>query len=121
MVISANGSLVAHAIKAAEKLVAGGTACVVLNNSTPNQPDVATHRKLLEQMGGKLVTVEDHQLTGGAGEVLVAKLVAAGCKLKVKTLGVHGEFGQSAYLADELYKKHGVGVDGIVAAAQSLA
>ncbi len=121
VVISANGSLVAHAIKAAEKLVAGGTACVVLNNSTPNQPDVATHKKLLEQMGGKLVTVEDHQLTGGAGEVLVAKLVGAGCKLKAKTLGVHGEFGQSAYLADELYKKHGVGVDGIIAAAQSLA
>lgn len=120
VVISANGSLVAHAIKAAEKLVAGGTACVVLNNSTPNQPDVETHKKLLEQMGGKLVTVEDHQLTGGAGEVLVAKLVGAGCKLKAKMLGVHGEFGQSAYLADELYKKHGVGVDGIIAAAQSL-
>ena len=120
MVISANGSLVAHAIKAAEKLVASGTACVVLNNSTPNQPDIETHKKLLEQMGGKLVTVEDHQLTGGAGEVLVAKLVGAGCKLKAKMLGVHGEFGQSAYLADELYKKHGVGVDGIVAAAQSL-
>lgn len=121
VVISANGSLVAHAIKAAEKLVAGGTACVVLNNSTPNQPDVETHKKLLEQMGGKLVTVEDHQLTGGAGEVLVAKLVGAGCKLKAKMLGVHGEFGQSAYLADELYKKHGVGVDGIIAAAQALA
>lgn len=121
VVISANGSLVAHAIKAAEKLVASGTTCVVLNNSTPNQPDIETHKKLLEQMGGKLVTVEDHQLTGGAGEVLVAKLVTAGCKLKAKTLGVHGEFGQSAYTADELYKKHGIGVDGIIAAVQSLA
>ena len=121
VVISANGSLVAHAIKAAEKLTAAGVNCVVLNNATPNQPDLATHRKLLDQMGGKLVTVEDHQLTGGAGEVLVGKLVAAGCKLRARTLGVHGEFGQSAYLADELYNKHGIGVDGIVAAAQSLA
>lgn len=121
VVISANGSLVAHAIKAAEKLVASGVNCVVLNNATPNQPDIATHRKLLDQMGGKLVTVEDHQLTGGAGEVLVGKLVAAGCKLRAKTLGVHGEFGQSAYLADELYNKHGIGVDGIVAAVQALA
>jgi transketolase len=121
VVISANGSLVAAAIKAAEKLVAAGVNCVVLNNATPSHPDIETHKKLLEQMGNKLVTVEDHQLTGGAGEVLVAKLTAAGCKLKVKTLGVHGEFGQSAYTADELYKKHGIGVDGIVAAAQSLA
>lgn len=120
VVISANGSLVAAAIKASEKLVAAGINCVVLNNATPNQPDIETHRKLLDQMGGKLVTVEDHQLTGGAGEVLVAKLVAAGVKVKAKTLGVHGEFGQSAYLADELYKKHGIGVDGIVAAASQL-
>lgn len=121
VVISANGSMVATAVKAAEKLVAGGVNCVVLNNATASHPDVETHRKLLDQMGGKLVTVEDHQLTGGAGEVLVAKLVAAGAKVKAKTLGVHGEFGQSAYTADELYKKHGIGVDGIVAAAQSLA
>ncbi len=121
VVISANGSLVAAAVKAAEKLVASGVNCVVLNNAIANHPDIETHKKLIEQMGGKLVTVEDHQQTGGAGEVLVAKLTAAGCKLKVKILGVHGEFGQSAYTADELYKKHGVGVDGIVAAAQSLA
>ena len=120
VVISASGSLVSAAVKAAEKLVASGVNCVVLNNAIANHPDIETHRKLIDQMGGKLVTVEDHQLTGGAGEVLVAKLTAAGCKLKVKTLGVHGEFGQSAYSADELYKKHGIGVDGIIAAAQSL-
>jgi transketolase len=120
VVISANGSLVTAAVKAAEKLVASGVNCVVLNNAIANQPDIETHKKLLEQMGGKLVTVEDHQLTGGAGEVLVAKLTAAGCKTKVKTLGVHGEFGQSAYAADELYKKHGIGIDGIIAAAQAL-
>jgi len=121
VVISANGSLVAAAVKAAEKLVASGVNCVVLNNAIANQPDIETHKKLIEQMGGKLVTVEDHQMTGGAGEVLVAKLAAAGCRPKVKILGVHGEFGQSAYSADELYKKHGIGVDGIIAAAQSLA
>jgi transketolase len=121
VVISANGSLVAAAVKAAEKLVASGVNCVVLNNAIANHPDVETHKKLIEQMGGKLVTVEDHQQTGGAGEVLVAKLAAAGCRPKVKILGVHGEFGQSAYSADELYKKHGIGVDGIIAAAQSLA
>jgi transketolase len=120
VVISANGSMVATAIKAAEKLVAGGTAVVVLNNAIANHPDIATHQKLLEQMGGKLVTVEDHQVIGGAGQTLVAGLAEAGCRPKVKILGVHGHFGQSAYLADELYNKHGVGIEAIIAAAKSL-
>ncbi len=120
VVISANGSLVAHAIKAADKLIAAGTACVVVNNAMANRPDIATHRQLIEQLGGKLLTVEDHQIVGGAGQTLVAGLAAAGCHPTVQILGVHGEFGQSAYTADELYKKHGIGVDGIVAAAQAL-
>jgi len=120
VVISANGPLVADAVKAAEKLVADGVNCVVLNNATPNRPDVKTHRGLLEKAGMKLVTVEDHQVIGGAGSMLVAALAEAGCQPKVKMLGVHGEFGQSAYLASELYKKHGMGVDGIIAAVKSL-
>ncbi len=121
VVISANGSLVADAVKAAEKLVAEGIGCVVLNNATPNHPDVVGHADLLKKTGMKLVTVEDHQLTAGAGEVLVAKLAAAGCQPKVKILGVHGEFGQSAYTAGELYKKHGIGTDAIIAAVKALA
>ena len=39
----------------------------------------------------------------------------------VKILGVHGEFGQSAYTADELYNKHGFGIAGITAAAKAIA
>ncbi len=121
VVISANGSLVAQAIVAANRLVAEGASVVVLNNATPNQPDVATHKELLEKTGGRLVTVEDHQLVGGAGSLLVSALAAAGCHPKVRMLGVKGEFGQSAYTADELYKKHGIDADGIVAAARALA
>jgi len=38
----------------------------------------------------------------------------------ITTLGISGEFGQSAYTADELYDRFGIGVDGIVAAASEL-
>ena len=68
------------------------------------------------------MTVEDHQAVGGAGAMLVAALTNAGQgPAKAKILGVQGEFGQSAYTADELYNKHGIGVAGIVAAAKALA
>jgi transketolase len=122
VVISANGSLVTHAIKAAEKLAADGIGALVLNNATPNHPDVAGHQAALAKCGGKLVTVEDHQAVGGAGAMLLSALAAAN-KLPsaVKILGVKGEFGQSAYTADELYNKHGLGVQGITDAAKAIA
>ncbi len=120
VVISANGSLVAHAIKAADKLAAEGIGALVLNNATPNKPDLAAHQQALAAAGGRLITVEDHQVIGGAGQTLVASLVAAGTAVRVKVLGVHGEFGQSAYTADELYAKHGIDGAAIAAAAKAL-
>lgn len=120
VVISANGSMVVHALKACEKLAAEGIGSIVLNNAVPNRPDVAAHQAALAKCGGRLVTVEDHQAIGGAGSMLITALAEAGVSPKVRLLGVRGEFGQSAYTADELYKKHGIGVDGIVAAAKAL-
>ncbi len=120
VVISANGSLVAHAISAATKLAADGIGALVLNNASANHPDLAAHAAALAKAGNVLVTVEDHQITGGAGQTVVAALAVTGVQPKVAILGVHGEFGQSAYTADELYKKHGIDATGIVAAAKKL-
>lgn len=120
VVISANGSLVTHAIKAAAQLQAAGIGAIVLNNATPNAPDLIAHKAALERAGGRLVTVEDHQKIGGAGSMLISGLAQAGVRPAVAVLGVDGEFGQSAYTADELYDKHGIGVAGIVTAAKSL-
>jgi transketolase C-terminal domain/subunit len=36
------------------------------------------------------------------------------------TLGIHGEFGQSAYVAEELYVKHGLTAPKMVEAALEL-
>ena len=120
VVISANGSMVTHAIKAAELLKAEGIGALVLNNAIANRPDLASHQAALAATGGKLITVEDHQVVGGAGAMLVSALVQAGISFKAKQLGVHGEFGQSAYTADELYAKHGIDAKAIVAAAKAL-
>lgn len=121
VVISANGAMVALAIKAAETLKAAGIGAIVLNNATPNKPDLDAHKAALAKAGGRLVTVEDHQKVGGAGAMLTAALGDAGVTVtKMTILGVNGEFGQSAYTAGELYDKHGIGHDGIVAAVKKV-
>lgn len=118
--ISAVGYMAHLALVAAEKLAAQGIGAVVLQNSTPNRPDLQAHRLALAKTGGRLVTVEDHQVIGGAGSMLTTALTAEGVAVKVKLLGVQGQFGQSAYNAIELYDRHGMGPAGIIAAAQAL-
>ena len=120
VVIAAAGAMLGQALQAAQILATEGIGCAVVNPSVINSPDVKTFSALLAESGGCLVTVEDHQLIGGMGAMLVHSLSQAGLALKVKSLGVHGEFGQSAYNAIELYKKHGLDSQAIAAAARKL-
>jgi transketolase len=120
VVIAAGGALLGQALTAAEALAKDGIEAVVINPSIMNKPDVATFKKYLDKCGGKLVTAEDHQVIGGMGAILTHALLQDGVSLKVKSLGVKGEFGQSAYTALELYKKHGLDSTAIAAAAREL-
>ena len=113
--IAAAGAMVGQALKAAEQVDA-----TVINLSSINHPDVKTVAKALEKCGGKLLTVEDHQLAGGMGAVLIQALMQADVSFKAKSLGVKGEFGQSAYNAIELYRKHGLDSESIARAAKQL-
>lgn len=120
VVIAASGALLGQALAAAQTLSAAGTETVVINPAIINHPDVRSFKTYLERAGGRMVTVEDHQLIGGMGAMLTHALLQDGVALKVRSLGVHGEFGQSAYNAIELYKKHGLDADAIVKAVRSL-
>ena len=120
LVIAAGGALLGQALEAAKTLASQGIEAVVINPSIINRPDVKTFKTYLEKCGGKLLTVEDHQLIGGMGSMLTHALLQEGVQLKSKSLGVQGEFGQSAYEALELYQKHGLDAAAIAAAANQL-
>ena len=47
-------------------------------------------------------------------------LSQAGIAHRMKSLGIRGEFGQSAYLAEHLYEKHGLSAAKMVEAAMAL-
>lgn len=92
----------------------------MINNPFVNRPDVATIGAAVTRCRGRLVTIEDHQVVGGMGAQLSHALSRAGIAHSVRSLGIQGEFGQSAYLAEELYAKHGLTGPRMAAAALEL-
>lgn len=115
-----NGPLVGKALAAADQLAARGKSATVINNPFVNKIDLATIGTAVKNTGGRLVTLEDHQALGGAGALVIQALVTAGLHIQARTLGIQGEFGQSAYTADQLYDKHHLNAAGLLAAAESL-
>lgn len=118
--IVASGSCVHQAMAAAETLKEAGMGAFVVNASSHNHIDTALIRDCLKKSDQRLITVEDHQKIGGFGQTLAATLFEEHVTAKVKILAVHGEFGQSAYTAQDLYAKHCIDADAIVRAAKEL-
>ena len=118
--IAASGSMMSQAIAAADDLAKQGIGAVVVNPGNHNHLDLPTFKTALAKSENRLITIEDHQMIGGFSQMLTFALVQAGVAPKLKALAVHGEFGQSAYLAQELYAKHHIDSKAIVKAAKEL-
>ncbi|MGE0632706.1 MAG: transketolase C-terminal domain-containing protein [Pseudobdellovibrionaceae bacterium] len=114
------GSMVPQALKAAETLAAQKVGSIVVNASSINHLDFEAYQSIFNKTGHRVVTVEDHQYVGGFTSMLSQEFAARSVSLKLQALAVKGEFGQSAYNAIELYKKHGMDSDSIVRAALKL-
>ena len=120
VVLIGSGPLLSKAIEAGKKLAAKGINATVINNPFINKVDLATIGAAVSAAKGRLVTIEDHQIIGGMGAQVSHALSNSGVAHQVKTLGIHGEFGQSAYMAEDLYKLHGLTADKMVEAAEAL-
>jgi len=82
--------------------------------------DVETIGAAVKKCSGRIVTIEDHQIVCGMGAQLSHALARAGIAHRMSSLGIKGEFGQSSWVAEDLYEKHGLTAAGIVKAAQGL-
>ncbi len=114
------GPLLDKAINAGKKLAEKGVKATVINNPFINRVDVATIGAAVKAAHGRVVTIEDHQIIGGMGAQVSHALSQAGIPHRIKTLGIRGEFGRSAYLAEHLYQHHGLTADKMVEAALEL-
>ncbi len=115
-----SGPLFSKAQQAGALLKEQGISATVINNPFVNQVDIDTIGAAVTKTGGKLVTVEDHQTICGMGAQVSHALSNSGIAHQIKTLGIDGEFGQSAYMAEHLYEKHGLTADSMVQAAKAL-
>lgn len=114
------GTLTGKAIEAGQALAKQGIRAAVIHNPFINRPDVATIGKAVQTAGGRLITIEDQQVVGGMGAQLSHALARAGIAHRAVSLGIEGEFGQSAYVAEHLYEKHGLTTARLVEAARRL-
>jgi transketolase len=114
------GVLVNKAIEAGKLLAAKGVKATVISNPFVNRVDIESIGAAVKSCGGKVVTIEDHQKIGGMGAQVSHALSNAGIAHTIKTLGIDDEFGQSAYMAEELYVKHGLTAPKMAEAALAL-
>lgn len=108
--IIATGNLVHYAIRAAKELEDEGLRTVVVNNHTIKPMD---EQFIIDQAKrtGAVVTVEEHQVSGGMGGA-VAEVLAHNAPTPVQMVGVHDQFGQSGD-PEELIEHYGMGVGAI--------
>jgi len=111
--IASCGPLIHKALEAAAILKEKGISVEVINNNFVNNPDIKIIGESVAKTK-KLLTIEDHQITGGMGALLVHSLKTHGASFSLKSLGVKGKFGQSSYQADHLYALHKVDTNSIV-------
>jgi transketolase len=120
VVLVGTGPLLGRTIEAGKLLAAKGIKATVINNPFINRVDLATIGEAVKAASGRLVTIEDHQIIGGMGAQISHALSQAGIAHRTRTLGIPGEFGQSAYLAEYLYQLHGLTAAKLVEAAEAL-
>lgn len=114
------GPLLGRTIEAGKQLAAQGISATVINIPFINRVDLDTIAPLVKAANGRVVTIEDHQLVCGMGSQVSHALATNGVAHQMKSLGIKGEFGQSAYVAEYLYEKHGLTAAELVKAAKAL-
>jgi len=116
LTLMATGGVVGNTLKAAEILAGKGIDAQVVNIHTLKPID----RELVSDIAlcqGKIVTVEDHGITGGLGSA-VCEIVAEVGRGQVKRVAVE-DYAESGD-AEGLYKKYGLSEDNIAAKAMEL-
>lgn len=117
LTIIANGTMVARAMEAAEKLSAQGIKARVLNMATIAPLD---RQSIIDAAveTGHIITVEEHTIIGGLGSA-VAEVVTASHPVPVKILGIPGVFAPTGS-AEWILDHFGLNAEGIYDAAQAI-
>ena len=114
LTIVASGGTVGPAVKAAAMLSAKGVSTRVINIHTIKPIDVDLLAKAARETG-RILTVEDHQITGGLGGA-VCEALAEVAPVRVRRHGILDVFGESG-TPEGLYKHFKLDAEGITSVA----
>lgn len=115
--IIGSGSLLYNALLAAKELAGQGIECMVVNNHTIKPIDRKTIVEAAKKCGA-VVTVEEHQISGGAGSA-VLEVLAEEYPVPVVRVGMPDSFGESGQ-PEELIAKYGMDKEAVVTAVRKV-
>lgn len=115
--IFATGSMLYHALKAAENLQKENIKCSVINIHTIKPLDEECIIKYAKKSKA-VVSVEEHQIYGGLGSA-IAECLAKNHPTKMKMIGINDSFGESGQ-AEELLVKYGLTPENIEKTVKTL-
>jgi len=115
--IVACGPLVCQSLIAAKELEKEGISVQVINNHTIKPIDKLTLASSAKETGA-VVTVEEHQITGGLGGA-VAEALAESYPVPIERVGMPDTFGESGQ-PNELLEKYGMSVKKIKESVKSV-
>ena len=115
--IVATGALLHKALLATKELEGKGIEVEVMNLSTIKPLDEKAIIELAKKTG-RIVTVEEHQISGGMGSA-VAECLVKNFPVPMKFIGVDDQFGQSG-TPDELIKHYGMDTESIIKAVTKI-
>lgn len=115
--IFATGSMLYHALKAAENLQKEKINCSVINIHTIKPLDEECIIKYAKKSKA-IVSVEEHQIYGGLGSA-IAECLAKNHPSKMKMIGINDSFGESGQ-AEELLVKYGLTSENIEKTVKTL-
>lgn len=108
--IIGSGPILYNGLMAAIELEKEGISVLVINNHTIKPIDVETI-SWAAKLTGAVVTLEEHQIMGGAGSA-VAEVLAEHYPVPIEMIGMPNSFGESGQ-PDELMKKFGMDTESI--------
>ncbi len=115
--IVACGPLVYEALLAAKDLEGQGIGVIVVNSHTIKPLDDETVLKVA-RLTGAVVTVEEHQVSGGLGGA-ISEFLSANYPVPMEFIGMPNSFGESG-TPDELLEKYGMKAKNIIEAVKEV-
>lgn len=115
--IIGSGPVLYNGLLAAIDLEKEGISVMVVNNHTIKPIDAAAVISAAKKCGA-VVTLEEHQITGGCGSA-VCEVLAQNYPVPVEMVGMPNTFGESGK-PDELIEKYGMGINSIIEAIKKV-